>query len=214
VRGPVGKIYFDILIKYSILPHLHKSHFASRPIAREGESLYLIDLIDNVIIGDKYDIDKIRAIPFTMDLAQLREFTVAYYGTGTAFTIGEPILSSGEQGALRLLREMFKSTSQSDRAKELEKLLAVDDIMERTEPKLAKLVRFYFAAELVSSEGREKLMQRALSVQEEDAWLEQIIDKYNSRLEGVNQIAGIILDLAEKVSALLLNFSAGLDCKI
>jgi hypothetical protein len=39
VRGSVGKIYFDILTKYSILPHLHKSHFASRPIAREGMSL-------------------------------------------------------------------------------------------------------------------------------------------------------------------------------
>jgi phosphoenolpyruvate carboxylase len=181
VRGPVGKIYFDVLIKYSILPHLHKSHFASRPIAREG---------------DKYDIDKIRAIPFTMDLAQLREFTVAYYGTGTAFAIGEPILSSGEQGALRLLRELVNGASDNKEA--LDQLLEVDDILERVEPKLAKLLRFCFAADLSSASGRAQLIERALAVEDEDSWLVQIIDKYNSKSEGINEIAGIVLDLLEK----------------
>jgi len=38
--------------------------------------------------GVTYNIDSIRAIPFTMILAQMREFTSAYYGTGTAFENG------------------------------------------------------------------------------------------------------------------------------
>lgn len=150
--------------------------------------------------GDKYDIDKIRAIPFTMDLAQLREFTVAYYGTGTAFTIGEPILSSGEQGALKLLRELLNGAA--DGIEALDKLLEVDDILERVEPKLAKLLRFCFGADLSSAEGRAELIERALAVKDEDAWLVQIIDKYNSKYEGINEIAGIVLDLLEKVSSL------------
>lgn len=45
--------------RYGILRHLPKSHFASRPIARDGVS---------------YNIDRIRAIPFTMHLAQVRVY--------------------------------------------------------------------------------------------------------------------------------------------
>lgn len=133
-----------------------------------------------------------------MDLAQLREFTVAYYGTGTAFTIGEPILSSGERGALQLLRELVNGV---DGNQALEQLLEVDDILERVEPKLAKLLRFCFAADLSSTDGRAKLIERALAVKDEDTWLVQIIEKYNSKYEGINEIAGILLDLLEKVSS-------------
>lgn len=136
-----------------------------------------------------------------MDLAQLREFTVAYYGTGTAFAIGEPILSSGEQGALRLLRELINGASDGKEA--LDQLLEVDDILERVEPKLAKLLRFCFTADLSSVSGRAQLIERAMAVEDEDSWLVQIIDKYNSKSEGINEIAGIVLDLLEKVSSWL-----------
>ncbi|KAL0479053.1 hypothetical protein AKO1_007897 [Acrasis kona] len=79
VRGEKGDAYFSILDKFSILPVLPKCRFASRPVCREGV---------------KYDIDNIRAIPFSMDLAQMREFTSAYYGTGTAFEVGIQLLNN------------------------------------------------------------------------------------------------------------------------
>jgi len=85
----LGDTYFGLLSKYSILPHLPKAHFASRPVARDGVT---------------YNIDSIRAIPFTMFLAQLREFTNAYYGTGTAFEEGAQILTNQDsQATLALL---------------------------------------------------------------------------------------------------------------
>lgn len=34
--GKTGTLYFDMLNKVSILPHLPKCHFASRPVARDG----------------------------------------------------------------------------------------------------------------------------------------------------------------------------------
>lgn len=74
-----GKDYFSLLSKYSILPHLPRANFASRPVARDGVT---------------YNIESIRAIPFTMFLAQMREFTNAYYGTGTAFEKGTQWLTN------------------------------------------------------------------------------------------------------------------------
>ena len=58
---------------FSILPHLPRSNFASRPVARDGVT---------------YNVENIRAIPFTMALAQMREFTSAYYGSGYALEKG------------------------------------------------------------------------------------------------------------------------------
>lgn len=52
-------IELTLCLRYSILPHLPRSHFASRPVARDGVT---------------YNIDKIRAIPFTMVLAQVGVF--------------------------------------------------------------------------------------------------------------------------------------------
>jgi phosphoenolpyruvate carboxylase len=75
--GGNGKLYFQILTKYTILQHLPRSHFASRPVARDGIT---------------YNIEKIRAIPFTMVLAQMREFTSGYYGAGTAFELASKLL--------------------------------------------------------------------------------------------------------------------------
>jgi phosphoenolpyruvate carboxylase len=51
----------------------------------------------------RYNIDKIRAIPFAMVLAQMREFTGAYYGTGTAFEKGSQFLADAPTAALHLL---------------------------------------------------------------------------------------------------------------
>jgi phosphoenolpyruvate carboxylase len=63
--------------------------FVFRPVARDGVT---------------YNIDLIRAIPFTMLLAQMREFTVAYYGTGSAFESGCALLNDGHKISVILLK--------------------------------------------------------------------------------------------------------------
>jgi phosphoenolpyruvate carboxylase len=79
-NGGNGAVYFKVLNTYSILPHLNHSHFASRPISR----------------GKNFNIDTIRAIPFTMNLAQLRDLSSAFYGTGTGFELGSKLLMDGD----------------------------------------------------------------------------------------------------------------------
>jgi phosphoenolpyruvate carboxylase len=92
-----GTEYFALLSKYSILPHLPRANFASRPVARDGVT---------------YNIDSIRAIPFTMFLAQMREFTNAYYGTGTAFEKGTQWLANkGGETAVALARAYIDAIS-------------------------------------------------------------------------------------------------------
>jgi len=88
-----GEVYFSILSKYTILPILPGCQFASRPVCRSGVS---------------YNIDNIRAIPFTMDLAQMREFTVAYYGCGSAFDKASILFKQeNRKSVLLILLEML-----------------------------------------------------------------------------------------------------------
>jgi len=92
-------VYFKVLNTYSILPHLNHSHFASRPISR----------------GKNFNIDTIRAIPFTMNLAQLRDLSSAFYGTGTAFELGNKILMDGPSTVKRLVKILHNNLSEEKR---------------------------------------------------------------------------------------------------
>jgi len=85
--GGKGALYFQVLNSYSILPHLSHSHFASRPVSR----------------GKDFNIDTIRAIPFVMILAQLRDFSSAFYGTGTAFEDGSKLLMDPHNTGKKLI---------------------------------------------------------------------------------------------------------------
>lgn len=108
--GGKGKLYFQVLNNYSILPHLSHSHFASRPVSR----------------GKDFNIDTIRAIPFVMILAQFRDFSSAYYGTGTAFDLGIKILMDYQNTTRKLYKTMQNS---KEKIPALEKLLKEFDIL-------------------------------------------------------------------------------------
>jgi phosphoenolpyruvate carboxylase len=98
-----GKIYFDMLQKYTVLPILSTCNFASRPVCREGV---------------KYNVENIRAIPFTMILAQMRDFTNGYYGVGTSFQVGTKLLTNIKD-TTKLLVSLYYANKKQDSLKQL-----------------------------------------------------------------------------------------------
>jgi len=171
--GPNGTVYFDILNKFSILPHLSKCHFASRPVARDGVT---------------YNIDSIRAIPFTMLLAQLREFTVAFYGTGTAFEIGSGILENSEATAKQLLRVYYNHVKKTRPDDEFAAVL--DEAEGLTSFKeLLKRQQLLFQLEELD------LSPPAYESDQYQPNLFEAIDHYSCVEEAVENIAFLLLDL-------------------
>jgi len=154
--------YFDLLNKFSILQHLTKANFASRPVARDGIT---------------YNIDSIRAIPFTMLLAQMREFSSAFYGTGTAFELGSKILEDGNTTTLVLLKFFVDRMG-----------LSADKVLEDATlgPNLKEL-----AASLPkgSVEALKKIEDKTSPT------LYEILSLYTSVDEAVECVAALVLDL-------------------
>eukprot|EP01125_Pyxidicula_operculata_P016577 TRINITY_DN5721_c0_g1_i2.p2 TRINITY_DN5721_c0_g1~~TRINITY_DN5721_c0_g1_i2.p2 ORF type:complete len:518 (+),score=118.38 TRINITY_DN5721_c0_g1_i2:1937-3490(+) len=160
-NGGKGELFFRVLEKYSILPHLAKSHFASRPIARSGS----------------YNIDTIRAIPFTMVLAQLRDFSSAFYGTGTAFEVGCNYLSAVEETTKKLVT-IVSTSFPEDRVKILTSGTAPLGILLNT---------LQLSYEKILSEKLEK-----------DEYLSRVLHKLVNIENGVNCLSWILNDLVEK----------------
>jgi phosphoenolpyruvate carboxylase len=126
-NGGNGAVYFKVLNTYSILPHLNHSHFASRPISR----------------GKNFNIDTIRAIPFTMNLAQLRDLSSAFYGTGTGFELGSKLLMDGDNTVRRLVKILHNNLSEEKRADLLQLNLqnAALDLLKILDIKLADCLK-------------------------------------------------------------------------
>jgi phosphoenolpyruvate carboxylase len=179
-NGGKGKEYFEILNNYSILSHLPKSNFASRPVAREGVN---------------YDIDSIRAIPFTMCLAQLREFTTAYYGTGSAFQVGSALLETRQQTTQFLVKQFLDNAS-SDRVEQFYSECLDADSAKRSS--LAQLVRTAYA-----NECKEKATLVDLFFSCESApylhneHFESALQTYPTLLEGIETVAQLMMYLLD-----------------
>jgi phosphoenolpyruvate carboxylase len=174
----LGDAYFSILSKYSILPHLPKAHFASRPVARDGVT---------------YNIDSIRAIPFTMFLAQMREFTNAYYGTGTAFEEGSRLLSNeNAETTLTLLAAYDKIVSK-------EGWDALNVSKDTRVPSLNLLLEKYISANESSSITSLLAAARAFSDSTPTpsplTIVEGVLDLYHPVVPGIEEIAKLVLDL-------------------
>jgi phosphoenolpyruvate carboxylase len=181
VRGSRGKTYFNILKKFSILPHLHKSHFASRPITREGTD---------------YDIETIRAIPFVMTLSQLREFTSAYYGTGTAFEEGQRLLDDHYGTALQLLRAHLSMIGENAQVVEsFQQQLLAGDFAAGNES-LGQLIRLMFPDKLSSKQAIEDFFTEVKKM-EKNKFLASILERYHGP-DASNQIAFLIVYLKEQ----------------
>lgn len=160
----MGKVYFDMLARYSILPHLPRSHFASRPVARDGVS---------------YNIDKIRAIPFAMVLAQLREFTGGYYGTGTAFEKGTQFLAASQDAALALLSVAIQCDSD---------IVLKEKIATNYASNLILLLKKVFP------DADAALVDKAKALPP-NALLAAVMPLYASPRHAVDTIASLVLDL-------------------
>jgi len=154
-NGGKGKTYFDILNKYSILLHLPKSNFASRPVARDGVT---------------YNIDSVRAIPFTMALAQMREFTSAYYGFGTAMEIGTSLLSDYQNTVILLLKSYMETLEEKDQSNFKLTLLSVENRKEM--PHLVRCLQTFFKDQL--STFIDQLLQLDAKQQSHNATLSQV----------------------------------------
>eukprot|EP01121_Diplochlamys_sp_Union-15-3_P017774 TRINITY_DN632_c0_g2_i1.p1 TRINITY_DN632_c0_g2~~TRINITY_DN632_c0_g2_i1.p1 ORF type:complete len:370 (-),score=68.75 TRINITY_DN632_c0_g2_i1:450-1559(-) len=154
-----GKAYFNILNKYSILPHLSKANFASRPVAREGQ---------------EYNIETIRAIPFTMVLAQLREFINGYYGTGTAFQKASEILTDPKTplALLSIAKNLYSEKS-------------IDQIL--SDPQHSNL------RGLISDSEKKTLEKH--NNQEQHVLLEEVINLYPTKDQGIRSVSYLLNDL-------------------
>lgn len=193
----LGDKYFAILNKYSILPHLPKAHFASRPVARDGVT---------------YNIDSIRAIPFTMFLAQLREFTNAYYGTGTAFEIGTQLLANeGHETTLALLAAYNNVVSKEGWMPDhIEKDARVPSLLVLLQ-KMQKEKQLPFKAVLEMARSPSPIPRRdgaspppatgassassGASLSKE--YISKTLELYNPVVPGIEEIAKLIVDLDE-----------------
>jgi len=166
----VGDQYFALLNKYSILPHLPKAHFASRPVARDG-----------VI----YNIDTIRAIPFTMFLAQMREFTNAYYGTGTAIHKGNSYL---DNEGWSTYKKIIKILSEQD--DDIENVLSElnDDNLNYLTSLYMKESKFNDVSEVAKSVEREEL----------DGLLLKVLHLYPTLYEGIKELTSLLVDLKKE----------------
>eukprot|EP01127_Copromyxa_protea_P017640 TRINITY_DN5407_c0_g1_i1.p1 TRINITY_DN5407_c0_g1~~TRINITY_DN5407_c0_g1_i1.p1 ORF type:complete len:1205 (-),score=266.29 TRINITY_DN5407_c0_g1_i1:52-3405(-) len=170
--GGKGEVFFRILNTYSILPHLAKSHFASRPVAR----------------ANKYDIDSIRAIPFVMVLAQIREFSSAFYGTGTAFQVGSDYLSDATSTAKKLLKIFSTEVSE----------------FELQEFKDLKKNKNSVAAFCRLIEHLEIDVESTLASTEVDEYLRKILNLYPGGAKaGCNALSVLLLDLDERKTNVL-----------
>jgi len=157
------------------MPHLPRSNFASRPVARDGIT---------------YNIDSIRAIPFTMALAQLREFTNAFYGTVTAFEIGSQLLGNPTQTAMALLSHYLTipGIDVSQLTRDLLNPVASSSIYH-----LVSLVRLSYRDDIQSETGVSNLIEKAKTTN--DNTLKEVVSLYTTVKQGVEIIALICLDL-------------------
>jgi len=163
----VGDTYFSLLNKYSILPHLSKAHFASRPVARDG------------II---YNIDTIRAIPFTMFLAQIREFTNAYYGTGTAFYKGNAYL---DNEGWSTYKKIVKILTEQDGD--------FDNILSELNDDNFKLLTSLYLKECNMNSIHDVV--KSIEKEELDVDLLKVLRLYPTLYEGIRELTKLIVEL-------------------
>lgn len=195
----LGEQYFAILNKYSILPHLPKAHFASRPVARDGVT---------------YNIDSIRAIPFTMFLAQLREFTNAYYGTGTAFEIGTKLLANNKASTTLALLSAYNNVVSKEgwQPEHIEKDSRVPSLLvllqemqkEQNLPNVRAafdLARTTFASSPTISSRKDS--PAAVASPDTADYIAKILDLYNPVVPGIEEIAKLVVDLTESGQSVL-----------
>ena len=171
----LGDQYFALLSKYSILPHLPKAHFASRPVARDGVT---------------YNIDSIRAIPFTMFLAQMREFTSAYYGCGTSFEEGAKLLTNeGFSTTLSLISAYDSSVSKEGWASE-------NMTKDTRVPSLNLLLQELMKAKKLKSLREVLDLAREHASASQDDLIGHILKLYSPIVPGIEEIAKLVMDLA------------------
>ena len=172
----LGDQYFGLLNKYSILPHLPKAHFASRPVARDGIT---------------YNIDSIRAIPFTMFLAQMREFTNAYYGTGTAFQEGSRMLENADHATSLLLVAAYDQIVSKEgwNSENIEKDSRV--------PSLLQLLQEVQKAKSLPTVRAVLDAAREYTASCNDDLISKILGLYHPVVPGIEEIAKLVVDCSE-----------------
>jgi hypothetical protein len=144
--------------------------------------------------GVTYNIDLIRAIPFTMALAQMREFTNAYYGTGYGFEQGSSILGNPAQAAITLLGAYLRSLKDDASVQALKSSLSSQssELMKFT----IALIRNTHKDEVATPEGIEKLINAAKDAKNSD--LDSILPLYTTPQTGIEAIAQLCLDLSRR----------------
>jgi len=179
-----GTQYFSILNNYSILAHLPRANFASRPVARSGVT---------------WDIDTIRAIPFTMALAQMREFTNTYYGFGTSLELGSQFLENKDgKSALALLSVFLE---QSDNHQEVfdglnDEKAVLSPASTKFPPSFSALMRKTLGKDISNSDKIREAV-KDVQIQERELFL-GAMKLYPNVTEAVDRISWLINDLQEK----------------
>jgi len=178
-----GKEYFSILNNYSILAHLPRANFASRPVARSGVT---------------WDIDTIRAIPFTMALAQMREFTNTYYGFGTSLEIGSRLLDNkNDSTALSLLALYLEHSENSGQVfDELKPETVLSPSSQKYPRALFNLLKKTFGKN-ASNPDQVKELASNVKVQDKEILL-AAIQLFPSFNEGVDKIAWLVSDMSDR----------------
>jgi phosphoenolpyruvate carboxylase len=173
-----GDLYFSLLNKYSILPHLSRANFASRPVARDGVT---------------YNIESIRAIPFTMFLAQMREFTNAYYGTGAAFEYGAKWLDNADGSTITALLRAYVDSLSADAstpAAVYEALLTNDTRV----PHLNKLIKQAHDSHFGGKTFAD-IVELAKSTQLPPNFL-PALKQYPNVFQGIDDVAALVMDMS------------------
>jgi len=160
-----GLIFFQYLKNHTILSHLPKSYFASRPVAREANC----------------NIDTIRAIPFTMCLGQTRDFCVGFYGCGTAFELGTQYLSSVNDTACKLAFIYWNNLKQENLKLEFKKNILSGE--KNTNPLISIL------------QLQKIDIESCLKLEVTDVSLKAILSLFPSINDGINQISTLLLDI-------------------
>lgn len=177
-----GKEYFSILSKYSILPHLPRANFASRPVARDGVT---------------YNIESIRAIPFTMFLAQMREFTNAYYGTGTAFEKGTSWLGNKDGATAIALTRAYIDAISADETTPAEVYHAILSSDSRV-PHLLKVIQ---ASHSVNEDSQFATFIETVKKSTPDPIFTAALKQYGSSIfAGIEAVALLVLETAKSGS--------------
>jgi len=120
-------------------------------------------------------------------LAQMREFTNAYYGTGTAFELANTYLTNGEITSLQLAKAYIENLQDADEKKFHKSLLDQSD----TQP-FPLLLRGLFG--LKKQEDVDKMVKIARQT-EKDEFLWKIFNLYENRQAAADAISFLILDL-------------------